>query len=198
MTQLEWATWTLAGSTILLFVVALVAAFFAWKAFKINREQLKSQQRSANVQLFSEMLKQLSEGETRYYRGLVWESVNNSMTIDDIKERINEARKASKLIIRSRLTGQKLADNDISHEAIIGFAIENTINSFDRVAYFLLDREKLRDDIVPPEWFWSMVNNLWCRLHDWIEYKQNRVEDSEHYQKGFAICFQRLAQISPR
>jgi hypothetical protein len=186
----EEAAWVQAGATIALFIAAFVAAYFAWRNLRVIGN-------SAYVQLFSELLKDLSNEEASHNRGLVREHIRSGMSIDEIKDLVEKGRKASAKIRKSHLTGQYLKDIDIGDKELQGIALERTIASFERIAFFLLENDKkLR--MKPPEWLWTMVNDFWCRLHYWIEYRQSCTDDIRYYQKGYGINFERLANIAPR
>jgi len=149
------------------------------------------------VQLFAELAKDLSSEEASHDRGLMWEYIKPDMDIEKIKELVKNGRDLSKKLRKIRLSNSEIKPDEIEEEALAGMGLERTIARFDRIAFFLLtDEEELR--MKPPEWLWSMVNKYWCRLSNWIQYRQSCTGDEDYFLRGYAIYFKKLADKAPR
>ena len=73
-----------------------------------------------------------------------------------------------------------------------GTAIEATIARLDRVGFVLLgDSEKPK--INPPIWLWTIVDEMWGVLKNWVSCCQDQT--SEYFHAGYGYYFKKLAEI---
>ena len=123
-----WADWALAMGTILLVVVASVAACIA-------KKQLGKLKDSSDIQLFSRLLEEIAELEASHDRGLVREKIPENAKTDCLKNYVDMGRRLSEEMRFARLKQRK--PGWITTEALIGNAIEWTIVRYDRVAFLI-------------------------------------------------------------
>ena len=175
-----WAGWAQVFATLLL-------AFFAILALINARMDL----RTSNIQLFATILKEISDEEASYDRGLVKKLPKNE-DIEYIRSLVEKGRNASKKIRLSNLSNCK--PERIDYEALTGTGIERTIARYDRLGFFLLgDETEL--NMIPPTWLWTHINIIYERLYKWITYRQTcEKEDDEYYHEDYAKYLIRLAE----
>ena len=146
--------------------IAIFALFIAWLSRNVANKSLK-------LNIFSSLIKELSEENARRDRGLVSRIKSNKK--EDIQKLIELAW-----------------TDDNSNDANLGRAAERTIGHLDRVGFFLLGKgNNPRTDA--PEWLWTLVKNMWDKLGNWVEYRQTYDKDNpKFYHKAYGLYFKRL------
>lgn len=188
------------GIALISLIIAIVAGILACKAYKANK-------RSAKDVLFNDILKQSSEAEARRYRGIVYKRINRHTDKANIITKIEQARMISEYLSRQKLTNAIIYEDKITADVLDGIAIENTLVTLDRVAYFLLDGKKLRNDVEIPVWLWNIVGDVGDRLYEYIKFKHEKKikkpgndtieEENPEYNKNYVIYFKKLYEITP-
>lgn len=155
--------------TLVLVIVACVGICLTVKNLRFLKRQLQTD-------TFSSFLVELSSEEASKDRGLVKENIKPDTSIMDIRERIEE--------------GRRPLDSKIG---MAGAAAERTMARLDRVGFFLLGTND-HPTMDPPIWVWTMANDFWERLGEWVVYRQTQENDSDYY--GYCRYFQKLAKLA--
>ena len=183
------AEWVQAIGILALVGLAFWAGRLAWQDLKTNREQLQTLQKSSDLQLFSALLREISDVEASYDRGVV-KRLPIEAEVEYIRNLVEKGRHASRTIRLCNLMECK--PERIDPEALIGMGIERTIARYDRVGFFLLgDNANL--NMPPPTWLWTHINMIYLQLHKWIEYRQECKNDKDYYHEDYAKYLVRLA-----
>ena len=170
-----WGALTAIG-TILLFLAAVVAGILAWKNLRAYRQQLSVLREGIDLQIFSALIKEISDETASRDRGLVKEKIAPREKAEEIKRLVMEVREEKSSKARE-----------------IGAAAERTIARLDRVGFFLIGSEdKLKME--PPVWLWTITNDMWERLGEWVKYRQEKKEDEVFWHEGYGLYFQKLAE----
>ncbi|MBM4433234.1 MAG: hypothetical protein FJ025_04470 [Chloroflexi bacterium] len=137
---------------------AIAAAVVGWHNLKILRKQFK-------LNTFLSLLSELGEEHSRQNRRLIFQHLPNSNKVTNIKEGI----------IRDNPDVQIYRD-----------ALEETIASLDRVAFFLLKGDpSLKDDA--PVWIWTITSQMWERTEWYVSHRKKS-------HKGYGKYFEELAE----
>jgi len=150
--------------TSLLAAAAITAAILAWHNLIILRRQLK-------LNMYLSLLRELSEGEARKNRNLVFTELdpnkpNPQAIIDNIIEEFTSKNRSK-----------------VRH---INEAVEETIARLDRVGFFLLRGDPSLEDEAP-EWIWTITSQMWKRAEWYVRYRKQS-------HKGCAKHFEELAR----
>lgn len=172
----------------LLLAVAIITLVFIVGGGCVAILQLKEQKKQIRQNTFTNLLKDIESYENSYYRGKVrgyFLTARTKPTIGDIKKEIEKARGL----------GFK---QDPSHDQIYGVAMERTIASFDRMAFFLLqakeDNPSRKLTMKPPIWLKAMYKDFWGELEDWVHFRQGKLKekDPDYTQEGYGCYFEEI------
>jgi hypothetical protein len=129
--------------------------------------------KSHKLNVFSSLLKEIADDDAIKNRALVSKIINTKK--EDIQKLIESAW-----------------EDDKSDNAKLGNAAERTIAHLDRVGFFLLTKgnNPQKDS---PEWLWTIVKNMWGKLRNWVEYRQEPDENNlKFYHKAYGLYFKKL------
>lgn len=160
-------------------IVGIVATAAAIGALIYTGKSYRHESSRRSADIFSALLKEMSSTEASVDRRLVWK-INDYRTgtpnVDKLRELVDAVRS-------ERDDGARK----------MGAAAELTIARLDRVGFFLLaDNDK--PIIKPPIWLWTIVNDMWKVLGEWVNYRQNKDSPAQYYHKGYGYYFKKLAE----
>jgi hypothetical protein len=170
-----WEALTAIG-TILLFLAAVAAGIFAWKNLRAYRQQLSVLREGIDLQIFSALIKEISDETASRDRGLVKENIAPGEKVEEIKRLVSEGRSGKQHI-----------------GALSGAAAERTIARLDRVGFFLFGHGN-KPRMEPPVWLWTITDDMWKRLGEWVKYRQSAKDDQTFWHEGYSLYFQKLAE----
>jgi hypothetical protein len=160
-------------------IEVLITLIIASLALLVSVYNLKKFEEQNSIGTFTEILKEVANDSARKDRALVKQirKENNGVI----------TRKEIELLIKAG-RGTELGTNKE-----IGQAIEATIARLDRVGFFLLANKKT-PRIDPPIWLWTITDDMWNILGDWIIFRQDN-KSKEYYHKGYGFYFQKMVNI---
>ena len=154
--------WIAALAAVAFLVLAIIGALVARNEFTLRT--------------FSAMLKEISDEDARFDRGLIREKIASGADVDTVRKLVETVRA-----------------NREDEDALIGAAAERTIARLDRVGFFLIgNKKKLKME--PPVWFWTLTSQIWSRLGKWVEYRQT-TKDAEFQYEGYGYYFGQLVKL---
>ncbi len=168
--------------------VSIITLLFIVIGGCIAISQLKEQKKQIRQNTFANLLKDIDSYENSFYRGKVrsyFQIARTKPTVDNIKKEIEKARSLG-------------FNQEPSNDHIYGSAIERTIASFDRMAFFLLqakeDNRSRKPIMHPPEWLITMYKEYWGYLEEWVRFRQGKLnKESDFTQEGYGCYFEEMA-----
>jgi hypothetical protein len=144
---------------------AVITVFITWL-------QINGLKKTYTYELFSRLLKELSNDECRKDRAII--------------SRISESHKPS---IKSMIS--VIENEGTSTNYLPEMAIDRTIPRLDRIGYFILgDNNKLSLD-PPPAWLWDIIESTYKQSNFWIQYRKSP-DSGKYYSPHYGRYFERI------
>jgi hypothetical protein len=151
--------------TFILAVAATVGVIIAKRNINVLREQHRRN-------TFLSLMDELSEKGTRENRKIIHENIKP----------IGADRPYHREVVNVWMVHAREGDRRAFR---VADAIEETIACLDKVGFFLLHGDpKLKDEA--PEWIWTITNQMWEKLGDYVKHRQ-----TSHY--GYGKYFEQMA-----
>ncbi len=172
-------------------IVLAVAAIFAGIYAALNLSALKKRNR---YDILLSLVNQIADREERANRAIINERFKDGTEAKEIDSWIKAGREVriNPFYESGMITGDEieLIEDGVTNKRIRSFkevvdtmnAVEETIACFDKVGFFLLERDaKLKDGA--PDWIWTMSDGMWKRLGNYVLYRQ--ASGDTHWGKYF-------------
>jgi len=170
--------------------VAIRGLFLAKKAGRTALEHLKAYERQLRQDTFSKLLQDISGEQQSKDRGYTRSYLRDAN--DD--ERLKAIKSAVDLVRKDLPNNTKGLNQEL---LAYGRAIERTIASFDRMAFFLLQAKEDNPErelvMTPPIWLIAMYMEFWNYLRGWVKYRQGGSVDNPHAQEGYGWYFEEMS-----
>ncbi len=167
------------------------AAIFAGIYAALNLRVLKKRNR---YEILLSLVNQIADREERANRAIINEKFKEGTGAKEIDSWIEAGREVriNPFYESGMLKGDEIEviEDGVTNKHIRTFkevvdtmnAVEETIACFDKVGFFLLERDaKLKDEA--PDWIWTMSNGMWKRLGNYVLYRQE--SGDTHWGKYF-------------